>query len=315
MKKHLVALAVAGAIAAPAMAQNVTFYGTLTGGYMSTETGTSTTSTVDNNDSLSSTGWGLKGTEDLGGGMKASFVLENEFKLGSAASDTNSVSTSSDLWTTSAIGISLANGLTVSWGKQGTVYDGYKSHGNMGANFFSTTDQYLDDMGDKQDSTLKVENIPVGPVKLHASVSSRAGNQDVNSLGVTYNLGSLSLALVTAQSNLGESESTLNAEYPVAANLTVRAQYMKGKEPNASTARNNQKALKVGVKYTMGNIDILGSMQSYKDSTGATSEEDALGVMGVYNLSKRTALFAGYNNRSVNSADTTTMVVGAQHKF
>lgn len=322
MKKHLIALAVAGAVAAPAFAQNVTIYGTIGGGYLSTETSSATTSAVDNNDSLSSTGWGLKGTEDLGGGMKAMFQLENEFKTGSAAQDSSSFNTASEVWTTTMIGLSLANGTTFSWGKQGTVYDSHKSFGNMGANFFSTTDQYLDDMGDKQDSTLKVENIPVGPVKVSVSASSRASNQDVNSLAVTGAIAGATVTFATAQSNLNENESTVNVAYPVLPNLTAHFQYMKGKEPNASStnntgtvARNNQKALKLGVKYTMGNIDILGSIQSYKDSVGAAAEEDAMGVMGVYNLSKRTALFAGYNNRSVNNADTTTMVVGAQHKF
>ncbi len=321
MKKHLIALAVAGAVAAPAFAQNVTIYGTIAGGYQSTETATSTTSAVDNQDSLNSTLWGLRGTEDLGGGMKAFFNLENEFKTGSGGTGNSDVSTASEIWTKTQIGISLANGTSFSWGKQGSVYDSYKSWGNMGANFFSTTDQYLDDMGDIHDSTLKVENIPVGPVKLSVSTSQRATFQDVNSFAVTGAIAGATVAFATAQSNLGETESTVNVEYPVLSNLTARVQYMKGKEPNASSAtntgtvaRNNQKAMKLGVKYTMGAIDILGSLQSYKDSVAA-AEEDALGVMGVYNLSKRTALFAGYNNRSVNNADTTTMVVGAQHKF
>jgi predicted porin len=315
MKKHLIALAVAGAVAAPAFAQNVTIYGTIAGGYQSTETTTATTSAVDNQDSLNSTLWGLRGTEDLGGGMKAFFNLENEFTTGSGVSGNSSVSTASEIWTKTQIGISLANGTSISWGKQGSVYDSYKSWGNMGANFFSTTDQYLDDMGDIHDSTLKVENIPVGPVKLSASTSQRAAFQDVNSFAVTGEIAGATVGFAAAQSNLGETESTVNVEYPVLSNLTARVQYMKGKEPNATTARNNQKAMKLGVKYTMGAIDILGSIQSYKDSVGAAAEEDALGVMGVYNLSKRTALFAGYNNRSVNNADTTTMVVGAQHKF
>jgi predicted porin len=306
MKKHLIALAVAGAVAAPAFAQNVSIYGTVAGGYTSTKTSTATTSTNNNEDNLSSTIWGIKGSEDLGGGMKANFVLANEFKTGDGVTATSGV-----VWTESFVGLTLPKVGTVSFGRQGSVYDSYKSFGNVGANFFSTTDQYLDDLGDKFDSTVKVSGVKVGPVTLHASVSQRAGASDVNSAAADFAVGPVAVSIATAQTNLAESESTLNLSYKATSNVTLLGQYMKGKEDGKA----DQKVLKFGVKYTMGAIDILGSMQSYKDAGGATREEDAKGVVGVYNLSKRTALFAGYNNRTVNSADTQTMTIGAQHKF
>jgi predicted porin len=74
MKKHLIAAAVAGALAVPAMAQ-VTVYGTLELGIESTDAATNTTK-MDSHEFVSNR-LGFKGEEDLGGGMKATFRLES----------------------------------------------------------------------------------------------------------------------------------------------------------------------------------------------------------------------------------------------
>ena len=77
MKKHLIAAAVAGALAVPAMAQ-VTVYGIIDTGIQSHDSGAAAdakvTRATDSN--LASSRLGFKGSEDLGGGMKANFVLE-----------------------------------------------------------------------------------------------------------------------------------------------------------------------------------------------------------------------------------------------
>jgi len=78
MKKHLLAVAIASAIAAPAMAQNVSISGYLEVGY-------SMTDSKDNRadkDAADRAVFGsprmvISGTEDLGGGLKAGFRLEN----------------------------------------------------------------------------------------------------------------------------------------------------------------------------------------------------------------------------------------------
>jgi predicted porin len=315
MKKHLIALAVAGAVAAPVMAQNVTVYGVLGGGYVSTET-TSTTATNADNDQLSSTVWGLQGSEDLGGGMKASFQLEKDFQLGSGA-DSNI-----DLWNLSVVRIAGSFG-TVSFGRQGTAYDSHKSFGNVGANFFSSTDQYLDDMGDKFDGTVRFDTPTYAGFAASFSNTQIAGDEDIVSYAVTYSAGKLGVALSGAQDNVDQKETTLNISYALLPTTTAYLQMMKGEQPanaaigaggTATTARAGQKVTKLSVKHTMGAIDLLGSIQRYREDD-ATKKENAAGLMAVYNLSKRTAVFAGYNNRDVAGVDTTVTAVGVQHKF
>ncbi|QHE94157.1 porin [Pandoraea fibrosis] len=92
MKKSLLALGVLGAFAGAAHAQSsVTLYGIIDAGlqYVSKTggnlagTGTTSKNFQFANGNLQGSRWGLKGAEDLGGGLKAIFVLENGFNLGS----------------------------------------------------------------------------------------------------------------------------------------------------------------------------------------------------------------------------------------
>ena len=92
MKKHLIAAAVAAAVAVPAAAQ-VTVYGVLDMGYSNVESATAvspavTTKTKTNGaeGQLSGNRIGFRGDEDLGNGLKASFVIEMSHTPSEAAS-------------------------------------------------------------------------------------------------------------------------------------------------------------------------------------------------------------------------------------
>lgn len=91
MKKSLAALAVLGAFAGSAFAADVTLYGLVDYGFNYIHKDADTTG-VDATDSFemrsgqnSGSRFGLKGTEDLGNGMKVGFVLENGFAADSGA--------------------------------------------------------------------------------------------------------------------------------------------------------------------------------------------------------------------------------------
>lgn len=79
MKKKLLAIAIAASVAVPAMAQNVTLYGLVDVGYQNlTNTNAAGDSIASMGAGLHSTSrWGLRGTEDLGGGLRANFTLES----------------------------------------------------------------------------------------------------------------------------------------------------------------------------------------------------------------------------------------------
>lgn len=91
MQKKLIALAVAGLMSAPAFAQsNVTIYGVVDFGYK--WTGDSALDGVDSRSAIDSgisagNRIGFKGTEDLGNGLKASFVYETGIQGDTNGSD------------------------------------------------------------------------------------------------------------------------------------------------------------------------------------------------------------------------------------
>ncbi|MFM0739348.1 porin [Paraburkholderia xenovorans] len=90
MKKTLLAAAVLGSLSISAHAQSsVTLYGLIDAGisYVNhARAGTSHDKLFKYDDGVASgTRWGLRGTEDLGGGLKALFVLENGFSTANGA--------------------------------------------------------------------------------------------------------------------------------------------------------------------------------------------------------------------------------------
>lgn len=90
MQKKLIALAVAGLMTAPAFAQsNVTIYGIVDAGYSwrgdNVASGVGNRSAIDSGQSAGSR-LGFRGTEDLGNGLKAGFVLEQGLAVDTGSS-------------------------------------------------------------------------------------------------------------------------------------------------------------------------------------------------------------------------------------
>ncbi|MEO5660098.1 MAG: porin, partial [Polaromonas sp.] len=87
MKKNLIALAVLAASGVASAQSNVTLYGLVDVYFGSTRTkvsqpgvaNTSLRQTVVNSGGFNTSRFGFKGSEDLGGGLKANFLLEGGF--------------------------------------------------------------------------------------------------------------------------------------------------------------------------------------------------------------------------------------------
>lgn len=122
MKKTLAALAVLGAFAGSAMAADVTLYGLVDYGF-SYEHVDGDTADKDAQDTFqmksgqnSGSRFGLKGTEDLGNGLKVGFVLENGFTADDGKMDNSDrlFGRESNLFVTGAFG-------TLSFGRVGQL--------------------------------------------------------------------------------------------------------------------------------------------------------------------------------------------------
>ena len=125
MKKTFVAVAVLGAFAGSAMAADVTLYGKIDLGlqYQHLDNGTTTTDQFkETSGQNSGSRFGLKGTEDLGNGMKVGFVLENGF-----SGDTGAFGTDGKLFDREAqLNIQSDFG-TLAFGRMGSLSSGLGS--------------------------------------------------------------------------------------------------------------------------------------------------------------------------------------------
>jgi predicted porin len=314
MKKQLLALAVAGAIAAPAMAQNVSVYGTIDTGINIKDSAGTKTNTMVNDDNYGSSVLGFKIAEDLGNGMKAFGQFEAGLRPGDGGTDK---STTLPFDEKSFIGISKGN-TAFSFGRQGTAYDNHKSYANMGVNLFSDTDAIANDLAVPAANTTSLSTKVAG-VGLQATYSAGADpieltNTTVGSVALTYSVGGFDLAYATASSSDDVKEQTINVGTKLGG-IDLKAQFMSHKEKNTASVDN--RIFKLGAKYSMGAIDLIGSFQKANSET-ASEDERAFGVMAVYNLSKRTSTYVGYNSRQGTGTSTTDVVestVGIQHKF
>lgn len=133
MKKSFLALAVLGAFAGSAMAADVTLYGLVDYGFSyQNRDGDGTQDTVDQFQMKagqnSGSRFGFKGTEDLGNGMKVSFVLENGFDA-----DTGSLTTNGKIFDREASLTLAGNFGQVSFGRMGQLASSLGTYGLLGA--------------------------------------------------------------------------------------------------------------------------------------------------------------------------------------
>src|SRR5476649_2131321 len=217
MKKSLLALAALGTFAGVAHAQSsVTLYGIVDAGfvYNNNSAGSKLYSTSAGN--IQGDRWGLRGTEDLGGGLKALFVLENGFnaysgKLGQGGDE---------FGRQAYVGLSSQFG-TVTLGRQYDSvvdYTGALEVGSQWASFYGAHPGDLDNMNNSN--------------RVNNSIKYTSANYSGVTFGGLYSLGG-----VAGQFNRNQvfSAGLGYAQGP----LTLGAGYFNVKNPNYSFFGNN----------------------------------------------------------------------------
>lgn len=133
-KKSLAAVALLGAFAGSAFAADVTLYGVVDEGFLYTHKDADKTD-VDAVDKLelksgiqAGSRWGLKGTEDLGNGLKVGFILESGFNA-----DDGTQSVSGTMFNREASLNVMGPFGQLSLGKIGAITQGTSSWGKVGA--------------------------------------------------------------------------------------------------------------------------------------------------------------------------------------
>ena len=286
MKKHLIAAAVAGAFALPAMAQNVTLYGTLDAGVASlSNVGASNTTgksaQVFTDGAMSSSVWGLRGSEDLGGGLRATFHAESDL------STNNGTTSGAGFWRRAA-NVGLAGGFgSVQLGT--TLNPLIATNGALmttAGNMVSTMQAAALVMADfytRNSITYTSPTMSGLTVQLqHGMGNASAAGGDVNAFSALYATGPIEIRFAGQERN-GPLQNS-------------GAHYSGGTVPAGNAVSGFDKSTYVaGVKATLGAWQLAAAMyqNEFNSAAGAAkTKRESTGLSASYRLNSATTLGA-----------------------
>ena len=336
MKKNLIALAVLAAAGAASAQSSVTLYGRVDAGLVSAKneiSGNGISQTKLDSNVLNNSLWGFKGTEDLGNGLKANFVLESGMNM-----DDGSASVAGTTFNRKAtVGLS-GNFGTVELGRNYTAYDTLRGATNNTAdtNMAVTNDVWAvgGDYANRTNNSVRFDSNTYSGFS--GSVAYAFGeNKNLN--GTTYTPGrdstdTLSLHVKYANGPLlvGYAHQALQAatgvdtKYNLVAGsydfgvAKLSAGYNKGER-----AGSEDQEYQVGVSAPFGATTVYFGYANAKNETtaGLTVEErSGYNLAATYALSKRTTAYAGYKAYEVDAGankgkEATAFGVGVRHVF
>lgn len=272
MKKSLLALAVLGAFAGAASAQSsVTLYGKVDLA-LGKATGSADKQVRDGAGSRV----GIKGVEDLGGGMKALFGFEHRFDPDTGTQN------SANMWNGySTVGLGGAFG-TVNLGRQYT-------------SSFSLVQNAFDPFGGDTVAGLRDSSLRIAPARLRIA----------NSIRYDGKFGGVSVAADIAERATGTDRP-----------YTLAAQYAAGPVLAAISYENpeggSDKLLNAGVAYTFGPAKLALAGSTGKNAANASVKGYLIGA--TVNVGPAGRVLVGYAQNKVGSADADKKAsVGYRH--
>lgn len=337
MKKSLIALAVLGSVAGMAQAQSsVTLYGLAdiwVGSQKVEKNGAGDRQTKVDGSGLATSRFGLKGSEDLGGGLKANFQLEQGFDIDTGAAG-KSTSANQAFDRQSWVGLSGGFG-EVQVGKTWSSYDDIRSsaNDNFNANVAASFNTWYG-YNDRPVNSIKYISPTFGGFSgsvtygLGEDKTATTSASNLTSLGLQYATGPVFVGLAyqsekNGPANTKKTNTLLNGSYDLGlaklvagynqAKNTAVAGELKAKEWNLGVEVPVATNLNLGLGYAQSKREVAGV-----DSAKATGYTASL----LYSLSKRTTVYGVAFQAKTEAAATglttdknTTYAVGVNHKF
>ncbi|WP_317203309.1 porin [Janthinobacterium sp.] len=328
MNKNSIAAAVLALVSSLAAAQsNVTLYGIVDLGVLSQShaaPGAATTSIASGG--ISPSIWGLRGTEDLGNGLKANFNLE-----GHIAADTGAA-IGPLLRRQSNVGLSSAGMGTLTLGNQYSPailafaatdprglrenFSGLYSWAyNSGA--LTAGNNGNNDVGVFLQNAISYSNT-MGAVGLAGAYSVSENKGAVYSLGATY-AGPLALSAAYQSTNKPGTSDRLSSIYTVGAaytagDFTGKLNYLRGVNKNVALVETSKVGvIGVGLDWrTAANNTVMAAAYFGKDKNNGADKTNSLILSDEYALSKRTTLYGTLTFADAKEGATllTTIVAG-----
>jgi predicted porin len=321
MKKSLIALAVLAASGTSFAQSSVTVYGIADVFLASSSPAGVASTTLLANGGVSGSRYGFKGTEDLGGGLKANFVLENGFNIDSGSADIAGQAFSRY----SYVGFSGGFG-EVKLGKTGTAYDDISGAANSAFDSKLSAQNNVWISGNyawNPANTIYYVTPTMGGVSAALSYSldeKVAGSSSVTSMNVKYEGGPLyvGLAYQTEQPIAAGVASTsytrLNGTYDLSV-AKLLAGYGRVSAPGVTTT---DWELGADVPVSAA-LTLSGGIARSSDDVAGSATRSGYGFAAAYSLSKRTTLYGGLNASTITTAgvDATsrTTAIGVKHTF
>lgn len=338
MKKSLLALAILGAFAGVAQAQTqVTIYGIADVGIAydkGANPAGSTTSLVSGQQNGSRLGF--MGTEDLGGGLKANFKLENGYNI-----DSGSAAQGGLLFGRAAyVGLSGNFGAVNAGRQDAPIYNTLDSLDPFGANLGADITKSFFAAGLRTNNTIKYST-PDGLLHgVKATLAYTFGEQANSTtsgrqigFSSSYNAGPLMVALAyhdvnnetaTAPTAASTKATLLGATYNFGV-AKLHAAYDWEKVPVGTTADKDRNHYMVGVSAPVGGQGTVLADYIRRSDDGVNMNAKQYAIGYTHALSKRTGLYTSYTrtvNDSASALNVTTagdtdklFLVGLRHKF
>ena len=325
MKKSLIAIAVLTAVGAASAQSSVTLYGVADVWVGKTKNG----DTNLGNGGLAGSRIGFKGAEDLGGGLKAHFNLEQSIALDTGVA--------SGFDRQANVGFSGGFG-TIKLGRSFTAFDDINGAANSGFDsaLSATSPTWTSYSGSSSDQ-IYYATPDMGGLSGALGFNLSGDATDIISMHLKYSNGPIYAGVAyqedkNALAGKSVKHTLLNASYDLGM-ATVKASYRSVKNPfvvvnNANVAVGgaffNPKAneYQLGVDYPVNaNLTLSAgyanseAKASNGTTTGTTRESVAYSLAAGYSLSKRTMLYGGFYSSKTDGTKDSFVAAGVNHAF
>jgi len=330
MKKSLIALAVMAASGASFAQSTVTVYG-IAGLWLgslkaSKTTGDAKGTTVMESGGVSTSRWGLMGTEDLGGGLKAIFKFEQGIAMDTGAAA--GFNRQSYVGFAGNFGqVTLGNTWTAFDDVIGASNSGFDSGLSATQGVWMTNQLYASNPG----NTIKFTSANYSGVSFGASYSldeASGVSTDIMDFSVSYAGGPIAVnfAYQVQNDTVDRKFTTLNGSYDLGM-AKILASYGQVKE---GSAKANEYQIGVDVPVSSALTLSAGYAHSKRNADAEVSlateyymgrKNSGFGLAAAYSLSKRTTLYGGFsmasgeNSAGVDTSKRDLFAAGVKHTF
>lgn len=322
MKKSLIVLAVLGAMVGAAHAQStVTIYGRIDASLMHNDPFGGVGQWTVESGTISGSRWGLMGSEDLGGGLKVNFNLEQGFAIDTGAASVAAQQFSRQAW----VGMSGGFG-EFRVGKPWTAYDDVS--GAINAMFdsgFSVENNFFNSTGYSANpaNTIRYSTPTFGGFTAAVSYSLdeiRNTDRSVSAISASYAGGPLTVGAGYQVEELGGTDNKytrLSAAYDLGVAV---AKVLYGNVKFPAGAKTSEYS--IGVDVPVGGALIVSAGYGRSKDNVARGNERRTGftVGAMYMLSKRTDAYVGVTDwdgktAGVKTSGNTKYGFGMRHSF